>query len=92
MNLYLEGPQEKPLPFFNSINMQMTILMLSKTLCANIDWREFLSSLAYSFIRRALILGVCLGAVYYFTMFYNTQDAMGGQKFKFEVKTAKDIN
>jgi len=38
----------------------------------NIDWREFLASLAYSFIRRALILGVCLGAVYYFTMFYNT--------------------
>lgn len=44
----------------------------------SIDWREFMSSLAYSFIRRALILGVCLGAVYYFTMFYNTQDAMGG--------------
>jgi len=58
----------------------------------SIDWREFLSSLAYSFLRRALILGVCLGAVYYFTMFYNTQDTMGGQKFKFEVKTAKDIN
>ena len=54
------------------------------------DWWEFSSTLLYSFLRRALILGVCLGAVWYFTNMYNSQEPFGN-KMKFEIKTAKDI-
>jgi len=55
------------------------------------DWPEFFGSLLYSFVRRAIILGVCLGAVYYFTIVYNNQEPFGN-KLKFEIKTAKDIS
>jgi len=47
----------------------------------------------FSFIRRALILGVCLGAVYWLVSFYNpgSEGLFGSDKFKFDIKTAKDI-
>jgi hypothetical protein len=42
-------------------------------------------------LRRIVTLSISLGAVYYLTQWYSASEAFGGERFKFEIKTARDM-